>query len=450
MKAIIVGAGDVGFVAAETISDMNDVLVIEKDEDIADTLKGRLNVSVLREDGTNPRILRYAIENQNAEVLVSALHSDSENLFVCMMAKRIKPELRTVATVDDPDFVIEAQRTKMEGVDQIISPGLVTAEKMYKLCILENVVEYEAVKEMGVCIAVFKIEPRHQIVGRVTMHLPLPKDCTVFAIYRDGVVYTSPETMEIHSGDRLYVFGSDQAVEQFNDLAGVDEVGREFCILGGSIVGKNLAKMLSDNPKKRYVKIIDKDAEICKNLSKELTGVVVINADFTDPDIQFDENVFKSDATVSTSRKDDTNLLICMSAKRHNARKVIARFFMREYEDIFEYTDLQTIIGYDRVISNEITKSVLSDEIVITRMQSSEGVFFTHTVDDESRLLDRYVGDVNMPEGLRIVAIMRDGEIVYPLLDTMMIKGDSAIMFSIDKRPSELIKVLGKCRIPEM
>ena len=48
MKAIIVGAGDVGFVAAETISDMNDVLVIEKDEDIADTLKGRLNVSVLR------------------------------------------------------------------------------------------------------------------------------------------------------------------------------------------------------------------------------------------------------------------------------------------------------------------------------------------------------------------------------------------------------------------
>lgn len=80
MKAIIVGAGDVGFVSAETISDVNDVLVIEKDEDIADTLKGRLNVSVLREDGTNPRILRYAIENQNADVLISALHSDSEKI----------------------------------------------------------------------------------------------------------------------------------------------------------------------------------------------------------------------------------------------------------------------------------------------------------------------------------------------------------------------------------
>ena len=424
MKAIIVGAGDVGFVSAETISDVNDVLVIEKDEDIADTLKGRLNVSVLREDGTNPRILRYAIENQNADVLI--------------------------ATVDNPDFVVEASRTKLDGVDEIISPDLVTAEKMYKLCVLENVVEYEAIKGMGVSIAVFRIDSRHQIVGRVVMHLPLPKDCTVFAIFRDGTMNTAPETMEIHSGDRICVFGSDQAIEQFNELVGVEDVGREFCILGGSIIGRNLAKMLVDDPKKRYVKIIEKDADTCRSLSKELSGVVVINADFTDPDIQFDENIFKSDATVSTSRKDDTNLLICMSAKRHSARKVIARFFMREYEDIFRYTDLQTIIGYDRVISNEITKYVLSDETAITRMQSSEGIFFTHNVDGLSKLLDRYVGDLNMPDGLRIVAIIRDGEITYPLLDTRIRNDDSVILFSVNKRGSELAKVLGKNSIPEM
>lgn len=54
MKVIIVGAGDVGFVSAETISEDHDVLVIEKDEDVAESLKSRLNVAVLREDGTNP------------------------------------------------------------------------------------------------------------------------------------------------------------------------------------------------------------------------------------------------------------------------------------------------------------------------------------------------------------------------------------------------------------
>ncbi len=450
MKVIIVGAGDVGFVSAETISDVHDVLVIEKDEAVADTLKSRLNVAVLREDGTNPRVLRYAIESHEAEIIMSALHSDSDNLFICMMAKRMKPGIRTIATVNSPDFIAEANASGLDGVDHIISPELVTARKMYKLCVLENIVEYDAVDEMGVCIAVFKIEPHHQIIGRVVMQLPTPKDCTVFAIFRDGEIHTSPETMEIHSGDIMCVFGSDQAVQQFNDLVGVDDVGREFCILGGSIVGINLARMLSEDPKKRYVKIIERNPERCRTLSRELSGVVVINSDYTDPDVQFDENIFKSDATVSTSRKDDTNLLMCMSAKRNNARKVIARFFMREYEDIFRYTDLQTIIGYDEIISNEITRCIIPDETSITRMQFSDGMFFTHTVDDHSKLKDRFVGDLNMPEGLRIVGILRDGSIVYPLLDTKLTPGDSVIVFSNGRKEAEITKVLGKRPLPEM
>ena len=39
MKVIIVGAGDVGYVAAETICTVHDVLIIEKDGDVAETVK---------------------------------------------------------------------------------------------------------------------------------------------------------------------------------------------------------------------------------------------------------------------------------------------------------------------------------------------------------------------------------------------------------------------------
>ena len=450
MKVIIVGAGDVGFVSAETISEDHDVLVIEKDEDVAESLKSRLNVAVLREDGTNPRVLRYAIESHGADVILVSLPADSESLFVCMMAKRIKPGIKTVAAVNGPDFVAEANASGMDGVDHIVSPDLVTARKMYKLCVLENVIEYDAIDEMNACIAVFKVEPDHQIRGRVVMQLPMPRDCTVFAIYRDGEMHTSPETMEIHGGDILCVFGSDQAMEEFNDLVGVDDVGREFCVLGGSVVGMNLAKMLSEDPKKRYIKIVERDPERCRNLSRELSGVAVINSDYTDPDVQFDENLFKSDATVSTSSRDETNLLVCMSAKRHNARKVIARYFMREYEDIFRYTDLLTIIGCDRIISNEVVKCILPEETTIARMQFTDGLIFTHAIDGSSKLDGRFVGDLNMPEGLRIVAIRRGDSILFPLLDTKLLEGDTAVVFSNGKRESEIAKVLGKRPLPEM
>ena len=444
MKVIIIGAGDVGFVAAETICDGNEVLVVERDQTVANTLKSRLNVAVLEEDGTNPRSLEYAMTTHGADVLISTLHSDSDNLFVCMMAKRLDPKVRTVATVDNPDYIIATSAEGAEGVDVIISPDLVIAEKMYMLCVLENAVEFEAVEGVDACFAAFKVERGHQVVGKVVMHLSVPEGCTVFAIDRDGETITEPETVEIHVGDRICVFGSREAVRSFNGIMGVESVAREICILGGSVIGLNLAKMLLKDREKRYVKVIDDDAGNCAVLNRVLNGVSIIDADYTDPDVQRVENVFKADATVSTSRKDDTNLLVCMSSKMHDARKVIARFFMREYEEIFKFTELQTIIGYDRVVSNEIAKSLVTQPGTVPRLQTSNGVFFSHAVDSESRMRGRYVGDLNPPEGLRFVAILRDGALTYPRLDTEVLEGDSIVMFSTFHRQSELERILGK------
>lgn len=443
MKIVIVGGGAVGSVAAELLSRFHDVLVIEKDETTADELKSRLNVAVLCEEGTNPRIMRYAMDQHGADVVLATLSSDPENLFVCMMAKIIDPDIRTIATVDDPDFVKAMESTGYEGIESIISPGLVTAEMMYRLCVLENAVEYESLKQIGACVAVFLIPMRNRVVGSVVMELPVPEDCTVFALERDGVIDTAPETMEIHPGDRLYVLGSDAAIQGFDVMMGSEDVGREFCILGGSIVGSNVAKMLSDDPVKRFVKIIEKDPKRCRELARSLNGVLVLNRDYLDPDVQSEENIFKTDVLVSTSEKDDTNLLVCMSAKRHSSRKVITRFFMKEYQDIFRYTDLQTIIGYERVITNEVTRCLLSEETAIGRMQGSDGTLFIHRVDDLSRLRGRFVGDIQVPQGLRIVALKRGEEIIYPRLDTRILKDDAAIMFSNGKKESEIIKVLG-------
>ena len=71
MKVIIVGAGEVGRVSAETISNVHDVLVIERDETVLNVLKSRLNVSTLKADGTNPKTIQYAIENHDADMIIA-------------------------------------------------------------------------------------------------------------------------------------------------------------------------------------------------------------------------------------------------------------------------------------------------------------------------------------------------------------------------------------------
>ncbi|MBQ7979930.1 MAG: NAD-binding protein [Candidatus Methanomethylophilaceae archaeon] len=449
MKVIIIGAGSIGYVAAETISDMHDVLIVEDDAALADIAKNRLNVSVLHEDGTNPKTLEQAIQTHKAEVIISTLEHDDSNLFICMMAKRIKPEIRTVASITNPDYIISTTEQGVPGVDIIISPELLTAEKMYKLCVLENALDYEIMPVFKSSMAVFQVPPESNLVGKVVMFALNSIEATAFAIYRNDDLFFQVDSMEIHAGDRICIMGSENAIDEFNELLGIENISREIIILGGTIVGRHLAKLLAEDQKKRYVKIIEKNQDVCKDLFRILTGVLVVNGDFTEPNLQSSENIFRSDCLVSVTNQDDTNLLMCMSAQKYNTNKIISRYLKKEYMDIFMFTGLDTIIGFDRIVSNEIAKCVMSNDNVVMRMRNREEQFFIHDVNKQSKLIDKYFGDVVMPNGLSILGIYRDGSILYPMMDTKFIEGDRVMVFTNFTKEKDLAKVFGRKAISE-
>ena len=449
MKVIIIGASGVGYVAAETISDAHDVLVIEIDPDVADSVKNRLNVSVLNEDGTNPRVLEKYINLHRPDVIISTLKRDDSNLYICMLAKRFKPDIKTVASITNPDYVIKTASEGYEGVDVIISPELITAEKMYRLCALENAIDYESLSAFGLSMAVFEIGQNSYFIGQIVMNTFNLEECSVFAIYRNDELYFQVDTMEIHVGDRICLMGSEEALQKYNDAIGVDVTSRDIVILGGTIVGRNLATLLANDQKKRYIRIIEKRQDYCQDMSRVLNGVVVVNGDFTEPDIQSSENIFRADCLVSVTNQDDTNLLMCMSGQKYNTNKIISRYLKKEYMDIFMFTGLATIIGYDMIVSNEISKCVMSESKVLLRMRDHDELFFIHDVNDRSKLLNKYYGDLIIPDGLRVIAINRGEERIFPAMDTMFLDGDRVIVFTNYASGKGIAKVFGRNAVTE-
>ncbi len=448
MKVIIVGAGDIGSVAAETVSKIHDVLVIDSDESVSNALKNRLSISTFKGDGTNPKVLEYVISAHGADMIVSTLHDDSANLFVCMMAKRIKPSIRTVSSITDPDFRIVTTSEGVPGVDTIISPELITAEKMFHLCVLENAIDYESVPDFGMAVAMFSVEAGHDIVGKICMMLDLPAGCTIFALYRDGALHSYPEAMEVHAGDHLYVFGAEASLKDFNELMGVADPARSFVVLGGSIVGRNITKMLVAD--KRNVKVIDHSESVCRDMARSIPGASVICSDFIDPDVQVNEDVFWTDALVATSHNDQTNLLMCMTAQKHGTRKVITRYFTREYEDVFDYTGIETIIGYYSIVSNEISKCINDKRPMVMKSRSKDELFFSCLIDGESPLSGKLLGDVHFPDGSRIIAVRRGDAFLRLSLRTRLSEGDRAIVFSSFSCLEDLPKIIGKGSMPEV
>ncbi|MBE6528609.1 MAG: hypothetical protein E7Z64_05555 [Thermoplasmata archaeon] len=449
MKVIIIGASGVGYVAAETISDAHDVLVIEIDPDVADSVKNRLNVSVLNEDGTNPRVLEKYINLHHPDVIISTLKRDDSNLYICMLAKRFKPDIKTVASITNPDYVIKTSSEGYEGVDVIISPELITAEKMYRLCALENAIDYESLSAFGLSMAVFEIGQNSYFIGQIVMNTFNLEECSVFAIYRNDELYFQVDTMEIHVGDRICLMGSEEALQKYNDAIGVDVTSRDIVILGGTIVGRNLATLLANDQKKRYIRIVEKRQDYCQDMSRVLNGVVVVNGDFTEPDIQSSENIFRADCLVTVTNQDDTNLLMCMSGQKYNTNKIISRYLKKEYMDIFMFTGLATIIGYDMIVSNEISKCVMSESKVLLRMRDHDELFFIHDVNDRSKLLNKYYGDLIIPDGLRVIAINRGEERIFPAMDTMFLDGDRVIVFTNYASGKGIAKVFGRNAVTE-
>lgn len=436
MNVIVVGAGNVGFTVAETLSLVHDVLVIEQDDNRAETIRSLLSVSVLHEDGTNLRVLKDTLKRHEADVIISALNRDDANIFICMMAKTINPLVKTVARVRNPDNMIRSDSGYIIGADQIMSPEQITAKKIAILSLLENAIDHESLDSMGLEMATFLVTKEHtNIVGKVVINLDIPEECTVVTIYRNNEVIVYNETTELHAGDAICVLGSSDAIRKFNDMMGYDREAKEVVILGGGVIGFQAAKILESH--KKYVKVIEKNKERSKRLAREFDNVLVVNANAVDPHTLRSENVGRADVLISATDSDEKNLLSCLISMEMGARKVISRYTLREYEDVFGFTGIRIAVGYHLVVANEVTKTMITDEQSILRMKHEGELFFSVAVKD-GKISGSHVGDLRLPDGARITCIIRDGVKIYPRMDTRLEAGDKVLIFTYKTNISKI------------
>ncbi|MFA5452287.1 MAG: Trk system potassium transporter TrkA [Candidatus Methanomethylophilaceae archaeon] len=439
MNIIIVGAGSVGFTVAEVLSPIHDVLIIEDDISKAETVKSLLNVSVLHEDGASPKVLESAIIRHQADVIICTTSRDEENLFIAMISKRIKSTIKTIAKIRDPDYFIN---TSSSGVDQIISPELITSNKIATLALLENSVDYEAIESMNMGLATFEVTEEHtNIIGSVVINLKLPEESTVVAIYRNDDVILNNETTELHIGDRVCVLGSPKGITEFNQMMGVAHEAGEIVIMGGGIAGSYTAKILES--KKRYIKLFEPNAERCRKLARDFNNVIIVNGSCVDPHLLRSENIGRADVLIATTDIDETNLLACLMGMKLGVKKIISRYSMVEYEDIFDFTGIETTIGYHRVVANEITKTLISDEQAILRMKKEGELFFSVNLDSRSKICNEHLGDVHLPDGARIACIIRNEKAIYPRMDTQFKLGDKVLVFTYNVSISKLERLFG-------
>ena len=214
MKAAIAGAGNVGTHIANDLAEAgHEVVLLEKDPDVAARLRVADDVKVLVVDACEPSLLTEA-GLETYDVMVAVTGDDEDNLVISLLAKQVFAVTRVVARVNHPNNQWLFNETW--GVDIAVStPHLLTAlvEEAVSVGSLVRLLQFEDARLVEVTLA-----PDSPAGNRAISDLGVPRDATVVAVIRERHVIVPRGETVMEAGDEVLVLVTPDSEEEVKRL----------------------------------------------------------------------------------------------------------------------------------------------------------------------------------------------------------------------------------------
>lgn len=214
MRAIIVGAGTVGIMVVKDLVEWKDeVILIEKDKEIAEKLADDLDCTIINGDGSDPEILKKA-QVEEADFVIVLTDNDQSNIIIGLMARTFA-EVKTLIKITRPDFIPISRKL---GFDNIITPAVTTSVQAsyltrgLNLLELVNLVRGEA--------RFYHHSAGKDLHGKKIANLNIPKEALLFAIYRQKDFIIPRGDVEIHKDDELVFILKQAVIDELKSMLG--------------------------------------------------------------------------------------------------------------------------------------------------------------------------------------------------------------------------------------
>lgn len=202
MFVIIVGGGNTGTQLAQLLLNQGHTIhIVEERPQVLARLHRELPTEVIFEGTfTDPALLEYA-GIQRADAIAATTVGDAENLAICYLARARYHVRRTVARVNNPSnawlfdekFNVDVSLNNAEIMARLIEEEMSMGDMMTLLKLRRG--EFSLVEE--------KIPPGAHALGIAIMDLPLPENCVIAAIIRQGKIVVPRGITVFQEGDEV-------------------------------------------------------------------------------------------------------------------------------------------------------------------------------------------------------------------------------------------------------
>jgi trk system potassium uptake protein TrkA len=198
-------------------------------------------------------------------------------------------------------------------------------------------------------------------------------------------------------------------------------------VVGGGKVGLNLTRELM--AKGHEVTLVEDDKRRYRILEPQLEHVVQLG-DGTELWVLERAGVERADMVIAVTGDDEDNIIISQVAReKYGREKIIARCNNIRNMQHFDLLDITPVISSTDLILRLIEHEVPQYGLVhLLKLQAEDLEIIEVEVSTGSPAAGKTVGEIDLPDGGLIIALLREGEGIVPGGETVIKTGDEVML----------------------
>ena len=440
MDIIICGAGRVGFTIAKQLTEQNhSITIIDQSSEDIQKINDSLDVKAIVGKATMPSVLEKA-HNDETDMIIAVTKNDEINMLICQIAYslfKIPKKIARIRTQDylNPKFAKIYNKENLP-IDVIISPELEIAKSIQRKLEAPGALDNVPFADNKIRLLEILIDEKCPIVNIQLNELTkkFPKlNANILGVVRNEKFIFLKKNDLMKKDDKAYVIiNSSQMKETLSAFGHNEKISNKILIIGGGNIGFNLAKNIEQSFDEARIKIIEKDKNRAEFIANELNNTLVIHGDGLDEDILTEVNLEEVETVIALTNDDEDNLMVCVLVEKFSKNKRTMALINKP-----NYSLLQTSLKIDDMIDPRMTtvSSILKHvhkgtiETAYTILNGEYEVIEAEII-ETSELINKELKNSNLPDGIRIGAVLRKDEIIIPRLSFVFQKKDIVVFLA--------------------
>ncbi len=446
MNIIICGAGRVGFTIAKQLSEQgHSITVIDPSSEDIQKIDDALDVKAIVGKGTYPSILEKANASET-DMIIAVTRNDEINMLICQIAFSIFSIPKKIARIRSQDY-LNPKFTRVYNkenlpIDVIISPEIEIAKSIQRKLEAPGALDSVPFADNKIRLLEISINENCRLINiklnDLTKNYP-NLDANIIGIIREEKFLIPKKNDDVRKNDKIYVLINSLQMSETLEAFGHDEkISKNILIVGGGNIGFNLAKNIEETLEEARVKIIEKNKERAEFLASELNNTIVINGDALDEEVLVEANLQEAETVLALTNDDEDNLMV----------SVLVEKFAKDEKNIDDkrtmalinkpnYSLLQNSLKIDDLIDPRMNtvSSILKHihkgtiETAYTIMNGEYEVIEAEII-ETSELINKELKNSNLPEEIRIGAVLRENNVIIPRSNFVFQKEDKVVFLA--------------------